>query len=391
MKKRGAVLLALIALAFSAAGFYACEESVKSTEVLLDGYESYDDFLKIDMVSRVKGTSDVCSDRDKITQGESSWKLCVDFSEYRGKPVYEYEHYAMWKYSAELLDERAAALNRVEEYAIDVYNDSEEELYLYFAATGEGTETYFNDGARLAAKSWNYLKISPRSAFFTEKDKAEEFRFYLTGVAESKTQKATLYIDNFRVKAYESGAGGAVNVNRNGGGTEKEILDFNDVSHLNAVLPVSKFIYGDKSAWGTEAFLPLCALKQIPGIKIGEREGVLCAEFNRNDIEPEAWYSPEGYRLKIHSSVAAQAAGAKKITLVCANPDMVVHAVSIVAKKGDSQYVCKENVLPDETKKIVLSLDGAEFDSSCGLEIKIDAWSQTGQGRLYFADLRFSA
>ena len=97
MKKRGAVLLALIALAFSAAGFCACEESVKSTEVLLDGYESYDDFLKIDMASRVKGTSDVCSDRDKITQGEGSGKLCVDFSEYRGKPVDEYEHYAMWK------------------------------------------------------------------------------------------------------------------------------------------------------------------------------------------------------------------------------------------------------------------------------------------------------
>ena len=350
---------------------------------IMNGYEEYSDLLDTYMHNNISGKAEICRDETYITEGRGSMKLVVDLN---GKATDKRkEHIAMWKYPISRYDEKFFKLDKISELGIDVYNADDREYTLYFAALGEGLfDTLCNSGYTLIADSWNHIRIRIKPWFFNSGTTVSEYRFYLAGVNEFFDKTATLYVDNLTVKTV--GKTVAPEISADGGtAQEKEILDFDTVAHMDAVMQTTRLFYGDE-VWSQEAFIPYCKIRHLPTMQIGEKPGVLEAAFKRGDIFGEGWYNPEGYDIQIHSSVIKNISEAKSISLLCYNPDNYTHSVSLSAISGNNVYESTAAIEAGKLRKIVL--DVSQCKSVDRLKINIADWNQAGDGCLYFAELR---
>ncbi len=353
--------------------FVGCAQQEKPTITLMNGYENYEDLRRTYMHTNIFGKATLCNDAQYVTQGQSSMHLEINgVSDF----VSENQYVCMFKYVIADYDSEFGWIDKITEYGMDIYNADEREYTLYFTAMGDAEKSYFVEAVTLTADSWNHIRIQAKPWFFETDTMVKEYRCYLGGIYDTDEKKAELYVDNVTVAI--GGDTAMPEIVRNG--NDKEILDFNRVGHLDGVLA--------KNAVANSSFLPHVGVKHNPAIQIGEKAGVLEAVFDRTSGWGEMYYDGNGYDIVVHSSLLNGLNAVKSISIVCKNPDMSEHGVTLIATEGKKTYQQKSYVGAGETKTLTLNVSGST--ALDGLTIRIDSWNQARASRLYFADLRYA-
>lgn len=376
-RKTAAVILFAVMVMTLAAGNFGCKKTdLTATEFcVMNGYENYSDLEKTLMNDNIFGRATICKDGNYVTEGEGSMKLDLDFnSEFTASGQFA----CVFKLNVDRYDEKFRWLDNLTDICIDIYNAQGEEYDFYIGVFGDQNKCWLSDGATVAANSWNFITIPLKPWFFEKDTLVREYRFYIDGVTESPSKKATFYVDNIRLGVGAEGvfSPSAVPAQKTG---ENEILDFDTVSDLDYLLARQSVADGE--------FLPFVSLKQSPNIKTGEKQGSLKVGFNRTHAWGLVYIEGNGYDVIVHESLLSGIVNPKSVSVICSNPDSLTHGVTLIAQSGGQNYSQKVYVKSGATEKIELNLDGVSSLES--LSIRIDSWNLTDSGHLYFAELRY--
>lgn len=378
MRKKTAFILALI-LAASCITFGGCSSERSSAEtgyekILMNGYESYDDLRKTNMndMYATYGSATLCTDKQYVSEGESSMKLELDFTS-NSAPVYA--NTCGFKYALSEYESSFGWIDKISEFGMDIYNADAREYTINFVAVGDKESISFTAGATLAAETWNNVRFQFKPWFFEEDTMITEYRIYIEGITGTDDLTATLYIDNVAVYTGDNVAPKIHNGNENG--DEKELLDFDDAGDMDAVLTKC-----DLPLWG---FVPRFSVSYNSSVQIGEKSGVMEARIDRSGTWGLAYTMGNGYDIRLLGSVAEKAHGAKELSIVCRNESYSERQVSLIVESNGVEYAETVYIGSGATKTIALDTSGITVDV---VTVRIDSWKASEEGLLYFADLR---
>ena len=368
--KKLIIILAILFLAscFSFCGCAGDKEIYR--KYLMNGYESYDDLRRTNMIEMYAayGTASLCTDKRFVSEGESCMKLALDLTSDNVSPSL---NYCGFKYAMSEYENEFGWIDKITEFGMDIYNADEREYSVTLAVIGDHDSVVMTAGATLGMQSRSSVRFQLKPWFFEPDTMITEYRIYINGIADTENLKATLYIDNVAIY-YGNNSTPVIE------GSEGEILSFDSPAETDAVLTKC-----DLPLWG---FVPLFSASYDSTVKIGKTYGALEAKIDHSGTYGLAWSMGNGYDIYILEEIAKKASGTKTISVVCRNDTFSERGVSLIAVIGEREVVQKEYIASGVTKKIVLDVDGAEID---GIILRIDSWKVSEEGLLYFADLRY--
>ena len=132
-----AIIICIFLLSFA---FAACAgNKEEKREYLINGYEDYYGLAWTSIHGDLFGEISVNTDSKFITQGTGSAKFDIDFNDENGSIDHNGKilDTAIIRYATVNYDDEIRMLDKIDSFAIDIYNATPEEFFVYFSAEGE--------------------------------------------------------------------------------------------------------------------------------------------------------------------------------------------------------------------------------------------------------------
>lgn len=375
-----AIIICIFLLSFA---FGACAgNKEEKREYLINGYEDYYGLAWTSIHGDLFGEISVNTDSKFITQGTGSAKFDIDFNDENGSIDHNGKilDTAIIRYATVNYDDEIRMLDKIDSFAIDIYNATPEEFFVYFSAEGEQSSYYFSQGSVLAPNGWNRLKFDVKPWFFEKDTEVKYYTLYIKGFEKLQDKKALFYMDNFR--AYMGGNNTVPEFEDNNGMSAGgiEILNFdsgNDVS----------FILTDNATDSSE-LLPLVCAQYDAGFTPAGENGALRINFDRSHKEGHIYEEGNGYDIRIHASRLKQIEGAKTIRLNVFNPDSTAKSISLIAENDVAQVISKKTFFGAQSG--ILELDVSSLGNIGALTIRIDSWNVISDSVIWLSNLKYT-
>ena len=361
----------------------ACKVPAPAKEpVLINGYESYGDLLTTTAFNTFYGNISLNYDSDFVTEGNGSGKFVLTYNDSGTyENIVDVLNVMSFGYMASDLDERCRHIDKIDGVGVDIYNASDFEYEIYFAALAEDGSSFVCDGAVLASKAWNYLTFETKPWFFESNTLVSEYVFYIGGVADSPDRTATFYVDNLRFDLNNGVSEPKPALPPEINFSAIELLGFNDARDTDFVLT--------HTSSETSEIQPLFYCEYDKAISVRGRKGALRVRTERSHLLGIVYSEYEGYDIEILPSLLSKAKNAQTFVIDCYNPGRETQEVSLVASNENGYVSVKQKVAGGKTEQIVLDNVSSVGDIT-NLSIVIHNWKMTDRCDLYFSGLGFT-
>ena len=385
MRLRKVCLAVAVISLVLALGPVACKKEtdvLRPTTYVMNGYESYDDLVWTAIHGELFGEITISNDPQFVTQGEHSAKFALNNESDFGSPDQNGDRLltGSFKYQVASYDEKFKWLDKIDRFCIDIYNDSDYDLDIYFSPTASGNVCLFTDGAVLAANSWNYLTFDVKPYLLEENTAVHEYVFYLKGMDAIPDQKATLYVDNFRADIYSeqppAPQPNASTFHFDG----IEILNFDDAGDTDFILT--------RNNASVAEMMPLFYARQEKSCTAFGEDGALCVYLERSHKSDDLWEEGQGYDIVVGAAALNGVRNPATVGVSCFNPSTTTQYVTLLVSSGDTVKTERAAVPAGEIVSVCADVGG--FDTIDGLTIRIDSWKLTRKSRLYFGNLQYT-
>lgn len=383
MKKIETCFLSAVLTISCLLGLSACGTAApKQKTVLINGYESYNDLLTTTAFNTFYGNISINSDEEFVTEGKGSGKFVLD---YGNSGTYEnisdILNVMSFGYMASDLEARLRYIDKIGSVSVDIYNASDFEYEIYFAALAEDGSSFVCDGAVLASQAWNYLTFDIKPWFFENDTLVYEYVFYVRGVEDTADRIATFYMDNLRFILNEDVSEPALSQSPEVNFSAVELLGFNDVRDTDFILT--------HTSSKTKEIQPLFYAEYESAVSIHGSRGALHVSMERSHLLGIVYSEYEGYNLEVLPSLLAEAKNAKTFVVDCYNPGRETQEISLIASNNAGSVSVKQKVAGGQTERIILN-DVSSIGDVNGLTITIHNWKMTDRCDLYFSRLGFT-
>ena len=383
MKKIKILILNLVFIFCCSMGLSACGVSSPAQEtVLINGYESYNDLLITTAFNTFYGNISINSDANYVTEGSGSGKFVLNYNDSGTyENISDILDVMSFGYMASDLDERMRYIDKIGSVGVDIYNASDFEYEIYFAAVAEDGSSFVCDGAVIASNAWNYLTFEIKPWFFESDTLVHKYVFYVGGIADSPNRTATFYMDNLRFVLNNSVSEPVPASPPEVNFSAIELLGFNDVRDAD-------FILTHTSSETTE-IQPLFYAKYDRAASINGSSGALRVSMDRSHLLGIIYSEYDGYDIEVLPSLLTQANNAQMFVIDCYNPGRETQEISLVASNKTGSVSVKQKVTGGKTERIVLN-DVSSIGDVTDLTITIHNWKMTDRCDLYFSGLGFT-
>ena len=383
MKKIETCFLSAVLTISCLLGLSACGTAdPKQKTVLLNGYESYNDLLTTTAFNTFYGNISINEDEEFITEGKGSGKFVLDYGDADTyENIGDLLNAMSFGYMVSEMEAGLRYIDKIDSVCADIYNASDFEYEIYFAALAEDGSSFVCDGAVLASQAWNYLTFDIKPWFFEDNTLVYEYVFYVGSVEDSSDRTATFYMDNLRFVVNEDVSAPAPSQPPEVNFSAVELLGFNDVRDTDFVLT--------HTSSKTKEIQPLFYAEYDNTVSIHGSRGALRVSMDRSHLLGIVYNEYEGYNLEVLSSLLAEAKNAKTFVIDCYNPGRETQEISLIASNNAGSVSVKQKVAGGQTERIILN-DVSSIGDVNGLTITIHNWKMTDRCDLYFSRLGFT-
>ncbi len=354
------------------------KSAVSNNVKIMNAYEEYNDLVFTSTLkNNVVGKASINTDSKYVTQGKASALYEIDFDQEKGLVD---RCYAEFTYYTQYYDEAFSYLDRIRNFAIDIYNADDSVYDVYFEAIGTADET-LTSGHRRLYSGWNYCDFDVKPWFYEKDTQLKAYRLTFLGIADNPTRSAKLYFDNVRAIFAGGGTLSQKQPAATGETGEYSILGFDKASDIDYINADNRF--GDKQ------------LKSLYGISYASKvpdgetsRGGLKFEFDRVHMDGCIWKRTKGYVMDVHKSLLSGITGAKKISVNCFNPDIKPKTIEIRITENGNAFTYRRTAAALGTT--VISTDELSVSNIESLSIAVENWNAVELETLYFDNLRYS-